>query len=125
MAKNIYFEAKGQPRKQNILEMSPENLLYVRGEPADYFIMILEGRARIIVTSENQEYDAGPFCVFGVKALTKPSTGAPAGVVGSFDTKSEDRPVAQSEEGKKLSKQSLRQSLLKLLFLFLFSYCRK
>lgn len=98
MAKNIYFEAKGQPRKQNILEMSPENLLYVRGEPADYFIMILEGRARIIVTSENQEYDAGPFCVFGVKALTKPSTGAPAGVVGSFDTKSEDRPVAQSEE---------------------------
>lgn len=98
MAKNIYFEAKGQPRKANIREMSPENLLYIRGEPADYFIMILEGRARIIVTSENQEYDAGPFCVFGVKALTS----ATNAIGSSFDTKSEDRAVVQSEEGKKL-----------------------
>lgn len=113
MAKNIYFEAKGQPRKQNILEMSPENLLYVRGEPADYFIMILEGRARIIVTSENQEYDAGPFCVFGVKALTRPS--ASAAVAASFDTKSEDRPVAPSEEGKMFKYQYSIKPVLKLL----------
>ena len=49
--------------------MSPENVLYRRGQPADYFIMILEGHARVVVTEENQEYSAGPFCYFGVSAL--------------------------------------------------------
>lgn len=76
MNKNIYFEAKGEPRKPNIDNISSENILYKRGQPADYFIMILEGRARVIVTKENQEYDAGPFCCFGIGALTSsiPST---------------------------------------------------
>ncbi|OTF74411.1 CBS and DUF21 domain containinf protein [Euroglyphus maynei] len=69
MNKNIYFEAKGEPRKPNIDNMSPDNVLYRRGQPADHFIMILEGRARVIVTKENQEYDAGPFCCFGIGAL--------------------------------------------------------
>lgn len=69
MAKDIYFEAKGEPRLPDIKDMSPENVLYVRDKPADYFIMILEGHARIIVTKENQEYTTGPFCCFGVKAL--------------------------------------------------------
>lgn len=69
MAKDIYFEAKGEKRKPNIREMAPENVLYMRDEPADYFIMILEGRARILVTKENQEYDVGPFYCFGISAL--------------------------------------------------------
>lgn len=69
MTRDIYFEAKGEKRKANIKEMSEENVLYIREEPANYFIMILEGRARIMVTKENQEYDAGPFCCFGINAL--------------------------------------------------------
>ena len=97
MSKNIYFEARGQPRKDNICEMSPENVLYLRGQPADYFIMILEGRARVIVTAENQEYEAGPFCVFGLKALAN----ATSAVSNSFDTKSDDRPM-QSDDGEAL-----------------------
>lgn len=70
MARDIYFLAKGESRKMDVRDMSPENVLYIRGSPADYFIMILEGRARIIVTKENQEYDTGPFYCFGLKALT-------------------------------------------------------
>lgn len=97
MARNIYFEAKGENRKPNVNDMSPENVLYVRGEPADYFIMILEGRARIIVTRENQEYDAGPFCCFGISALAN-ATGA---IGNSFDAKSEDK-RSQLEEQCKL-----------------------
>lgn len=69
MGKNIYFECRGEPRKADVGEMNTNNVLYRRGQPADYFIMILEGRALAIVTKENQEYDAGPFCCFGVKAL--------------------------------------------------------
>lgn len=69
MGKNIYFESKGEARKADVCEMDSNNVLYRRGQPADYFIMILEGRALVIVTKENQEYDAGPFCYYGVNAL--------------------------------------------------------
>lgn len=74
MAGNIYFLAKGESRKADVRDMSPENVLYVRNKPADYFIMILEGRARIIVTKENQEYDTGPFYCFGLRALMPTAT---------------------------------------------------
>lgn len=71
----LYYVAKGLGPKNTgnltIDEMSPENVLYKRGTPADYFIMILEGYARVVVTDENQEYNAGPFCFFGVNALTE------------------------------------------------------
>ncbi|KPM10771.1 CBS and DUF21 domain containinf protein [Sarcoptes scabiei] len=73
MAKSIYFEAKGESRLPDINEMCDENVLYKRGQASDYFVMILEGRARVIVTNENQEYDAGPFCCFGIGVLTNSS----------------------------------------------------
>lgn len=114
MRKNVYFEAKGQARMANICEMSPENVLYIRGEPADYFIMILEGRARVIVTAENQEYDAGPFCVFGIKALAS----ATSALSNSFDGKADEKPV-QSEDGK------LHILSVHLLINFSFSHSRE
>ena len=98
MERSIYYEAKGEARKHNIRDMSPQHLLYIRGEPADYFIMILEGRARIVVTKENQEYDAGPFCCFGISALIQ--CNATGVVSNSFDTKSEDNKPLPLEEGK-------------------------
>ena len=47
-------------------------LLYKNGEPADYFIMILEGKVKVIVGSEKLTYEAGAFTYFGVSALKPP-----------------------------------------------------
>ncbi|CAK9296468.1 unnamed protein product [Gordionus sp. m RMFG-2023] len=46
------------------------NALYTKGKPADYFIMILEGRVRVYAGSENICFDTGPFSYFGLQALT-------------------------------------------------------
>lgn len=48
-------------------------LLYKCGKPADYFIMILEGRVRVIVGAERLSYEAGPFTYFGVSVLRPPA----------------------------------------------------
>lgn len=100
MSQNVYFEAKGEARKSNINDMSKDNVLYVRDKPADYFIMILEGRARVIATREGQEYDAGTFCCFGINALIN-STNAPC---VSFDnSKSESKASSTDEKSKQNS----------------------
>lgn len=44
--------------------------LYTAGEPADYFIMILEGRVHVVCGKENLVFDGGPFSFFGKAALT-------------------------------------------------------
>lgn len=43
--------------------------LYTAGEPADYFIMILEGRVHVVCGKESLVFDGGPFNFFGVNAL--------------------------------------------------------
>lgn len=43
--------------------------LYTAGKPADYFIMILEGRVHVTCGRENLFFDGGPFCFFGKGAL--------------------------------------------------------
>ena len=50
----------------------PQTLLYQTGKPADYFIMILEGRVRVVVGNERLTYESGPFTYFGVTALRPP-----------------------------------------------------
>lgn len=45
--------------------------LYTTGEPADYFIMILEGRVHVVCGKENLFFDGGPFSFFGKAALTQ------------------------------------------------------
>lgn len=47
-----------------------EKRLYTDGEPADYFIMILEGRVHVVCGKENLVFDGGPFSYFGKAALT-------------------------------------------------------
>lgn len=47
-------------------------LLYKCGKPADYFILILEGRVRVTVGNERLSYEAGPFTYFGVSVLRPP-----------------------------------------------------
>lgn len=46
-----------------------EQTLYTAGKPADYFIMILDGKAQVTVGTENLIFDAGPFAYFGTAAL--------------------------------------------------------
>lgn len=43
--------------------------LYTRGEPADYFIMILEGRVHVVCGKENLVFESGPFSIYGIDAL--------------------------------------------------------
>lgn len=43
--------------------------LYKAGQPADYFIMILEGRVHVVCGKENLVFDGGPFSFFGKAAL--------------------------------------------------------
>lgn len=45
------------------------NFCFPQGKPEDYFVLILEGRAEVIVGSENLIFEAGPFTSFGMKAL--------------------------------------------------------
>lgn len=48
--------------------------LYTAGEPADYFIMILEGRVHVVCGKENLFFDGGPFSFFGKAALAMTDT---------------------------------------------------
>lgn len=55
------------------LNEDESKLLYKCGKSADYFIMILEGRVRVIVGAERLSYEAGPFTYFGVSVLRPPA----------------------------------------------------
>lgn len=46
-----------------------EQTLYTAGKTADYFIMLLDGKAQVTVGSEGLVFDAGPFAYFGTAAL--------------------------------------------------------
>jgi len=69
LKKDIYFRADGEPAQANLENLRSENVLYRCGVPSKDFIMILDGRARVVCTNEQQEYEAGPFCFFGKSCL--------------------------------------------------------
>ena len=69
LKKDIYFRADGEAPQINLENLRMENVLYRSGVPSNDFIMILEGRARVVCTNEQQEYEAGPFCFFGKTCL--------------------------------------------------------
>ncbi|XP_068190955.1 metal transporter CNNM4 [Antennarius striatus] len=52
---------------------SPQHFLYQRGKPADYFILILQGRVEVEAGNENMKFETGPFSYYGVMALSSPS----------------------------------------------------
>ena len=69
LKKDIYFRADGEAPQTNLENLRSENVLYRAGVPSTDFIMILEVRARVVCTNEQQEYEAGPFCFFGKTCL--------------------------------------------------------
>ncbi|XP_068608659.1 metal transporter CNNM4 [Brachionichthys hirsutus] len=52
---------------------SPQHFLYQRGKPADYFLLILQGRVEVEAGNENMKFESGPFSYYGVMALSSPS----------------------------------------------------
>lgn len=43
---------------------------YLQGKVTDYCILILEGRAEVIIGADNLTFEAGPFYIFGLKFLS-------------------------------------------------------
>lgn len=49
----------------------PACVIYQRGKPADYFVLILEGRVESTIGQENLVFESGPFTYFGTQALAQ------------------------------------------------------
>lgn len=45
--------------------------IYEQGKPADYFVLILEGRVEVTVGQERLLFECGPFTYFGTQALVQ------------------------------------------------------
>lgn len=53
-------------------EKSPQSIMiYEQGKPADYFVLILEGRVEVTVGQEHLLFECGPFSYFGKQALVQ------------------------------------------------------
>lgn len=53
-------------------EKNPQSILiYEQGKPADYFVLILEGRVEVTVGQEQLQFECGPFSYFGKQALVQ------------------------------------------------------
>ncbi|CAL1265152.1 unnamed protein product [Larinioides sclopetarius] len=70
MTQNIFFKSKQNKDGYN----APCSTLYQAGRPADYFVLILEGRCRVTVCKENLVFETGPFSHFGIPAITVNTT---------------------------------------------------
>lgn len=46
-------------------------MIYIQRKPADYFVLLLEGRVEVIVGQENLTFECGPFTYFGTQALVQ------------------------------------------------------
>uniref|UniRef100_A0A8D0AZ38 Metal transporter n=1 Tax=Salvator merianae TaxID=96440 RepID=A0A8D0AZ38_SALMN len=60
---------------------SPCRFLYRRNKPADYFILILQGKVEVVACKENMKFENGPFSYYGVMAL---GSSAPTGIFSFF-----------------------------------------
>nr|XP_020441427.1 metal transporter CNNM4-like isoform X2 [Monopterus albus] len=52
---------------------SPHHYIYQRGKPADFFVLILQGRVEVEAGNENMKFETGPFSYYGVMALSTPT----------------------------------------------------
>ena len=71
MAKKIYYDIRVDPTVafDNFQAIPKDYKLFTYGKSADYFILILEGRVKVVIGKENQTYEGGPFVFFGTTAL--------------------------------------------------------
>ncbi|KAH0631183.1 hypothetical protein JD844_005380 [Phrynosoma platyrhinos] len=59
--------------------------LYQKNKPADYFILILQGKVEVEACKENMKFENGPFSYYGIMALDSSLLGD-AGLVGHLGT---------------------------------------
>lgn len=67
MVQNIFIHIK-----QEDLRDDTRKFIYRAGKATDYFVLLLEGRARVTHhTSANEtlQYEAGPFSYFGIPSI--------------------------------------------------------
>lgn len=76
MAQKIYFtvrvsseEEEEDKTGETLLYEGHHVSLYKEGTPADYFILIIEGRVRVTVGKEKLIFVSGPFSYFGIESL--------------------------------------------------------
>lgn len=50
--------------------LAPEHYLYLRSQPVDYFILILQGRVQVEIGKEGLRFENGAFTYYGVAALS-------------------------------------------------------
>lgn len=67
LKQNIVFHIKKNKDWRN----DPATVIYQRGKPVDYFVLILEGRVEVTVGQENLVFESGPFTYFGTQALVQ------------------------------------------------------
>lgn len=65
LKQDIVFHIKKNKDWRN----DPATLIYQRGKPTDYFVLILEGRVEVTIGQENLIFESGPFTYFGTQAL--------------------------------------------------------
>ncbi|XP_050049356.1 unextended protein-like [Dermacentor andersoni] len=61
MLQNIFINIKMHSREDPVI--------YVAGQPADYFALVLEGRVSVTVGCEKLLFETGPFSTFGIPAI--------------------------------------------------------
>ena len=55
-------------------DKAKEKYIFQRGQPADYFVLILQGRVEVQVGMEEFVFEEGPFSCFGTKCLVMSSS---------------------------------------------------
>uniref|UniRef100_T1KDX6 CNNM transmembrane domain-containing protein n=1 Tax=Tetranychus urticae TaxID=32264 RepID=T1KDX6_TETUR len=66
LSQRIYFHHVYDPERD---DPEPRIQIYTRDKPADYFVMILEGRVQVTAGKEQLTFYGGPFTSFGSDAL--------------------------------------------------------
>lgn len=68
MKQDIFYQIKIKSKESLV---SPQAFIYQAGKPADYFVLILEGRAQVTIGKENLVFECGPFTFFGIQSLAQ------------------------------------------------------
>lgn len=103
LSQKIFYRVKAEDDEK-------QKRLYTAGQPADYFIMILEGRVHVVCGKENLFFDGGPFSFFGKAALVDPSERSE-----QSDSHLLIEPASTNRRESMTSRPSRRESITKVL----------
>lgn len=67
LKQDVVFQIKCKGKDKN----DPSLVIFEQGKPADYFVLILEGRVEVTVGIDGLTFECGPFTFFGSDALVQ------------------------------------------------------